>query len=54
MSQSDPDGAPVDQKLHVHGIGVTGCNRHYDALEDTTGRDSGPTLDGAEIFIHIV
>jgi hypothetical protein len=51
-SQSDPNRAPVDEKLHVHGIGVAGCNRQHDALKDTTDWSAGPTLDSAEIFIH--
>ena len=53
MSQSDPDGASVDNELHIHGIRMASCNRRDDALVNTTDRSTGPTLYGAEVFIHM-
>jgi hypothetical protein len=53
MSQGDPHRTSVEKELHVYRISVTGCNRRYDALIDTANRGSGPTLDGAEIFVHM-
>jgi hypothetical protein len=53
MSQSDPDWTVVDEELDVYGIGVASCNGHDDALKNTVNLGSGPTLDGAEIFIHM-
>lgn len=52
MCQSDPDRTAVDEELDVYGVGVAGCDRHDDALINTTDRVAGPTLNGTEVFIH--
>jgi len=54
VRQRDPNRPAVDKKLYVHGISMAGGNGHDDALKDTMDRSTGPTLDGAEVFVHVL
>jgi len=52
-SERNPYRTPIDEELHIHGIGMASCDCHHDALINTANRPASPTLNCTEVLIHI-